>query len=192
MSDNIYFVAAAGSEAAKPITDWIDALNNHRAWVRAFVKRHNLGKVEWIAYNHVIVGFQPVYKTPCSWAESNAHWSAWITAHPLWRRVKARRGADYLVPRKDSPAAKVLAKEWAERPRPGDGGDLGHIITGVRDFMSWMQGMKLFHAGWRLRDDKSVIVVVPYHVTKAKSWKPLAGLKRGSQEKLRAEWNEKE
>lgn len=192
-SDNIYFVAAAGTPAAKPFADWLDASNKHTVWVRAFAKRHDLGKVEWISNNNtVVVGFRPMYKKPCLWADVEEHWKAYLTAHPLWRRIKSGNGCDYCVPRRDSTDGKVLAKEWSERPRPRDGEGLGHIVTGVNDFLSWMQGMTRHIAGWRIREDKSVIVVVPHHVTQAKSWKPLAGLKRGNQEKLRAEWHAKE
>lgn len=192
MPDNIYFNCTAGSPAAKLFANWQASIVTHRCWIRRFVRRHKLGKVEWVGLNGIsVVGFAPTIKTPCSWSESEAQWNAYMQAHPLWRRQKSRRGSDYLVPRKDSVDGKKLAKEWADRPRPTDGENLGHEVTGVHSFMDWMQGMRLFNAGWRCRDDGSVLLVVPYHVTKAKSWKPLEGVTRGDQDALREEWNEK-
>lgn len=193
MSDTIYFTITAGSPAAKPIIDWQASVETHRRWVNAFIKRHQLGKVDRIAVNDHTCGIAPVRATtkPRLWSERQAEWTAWLAAHMLWRRVKSRRGEDYAVPRKDTAQGKLLAKEWAERPKVHDEHSVSAAVTGVTRFDDWMRGRALYTAGWQIRDDGSILLAVPYHVTTAKAWKPLEGVVRGDQDALRAEYHAK-
>ena len=193
MTDHVYFNIKAGSPAAEPITSWQKAVEAHKVWVRAFVKRHDLEDAEWIGMNGIsVIGFAP--KKPHKallMREVNDLWSAWLEKHPLWRKVTSRRGADYAVPRKTTADAKVLAKEWASRPGIPDSERIGHEITGL-GFLDFMQGMALHHVGWRIRKDDSILLAVPYFATKRENWKPLKGLTRGNQDKLRDEWHDKD
>ena len=181
MSDNIYCNIASGTPAAALITEWKEAIEKQRAWVNKFVRRRKIKGVDFVQNRLSVVGFCP--RAPNTWEKL-------LEANPLWRREEPRHGISYMVPRQVGAEAKAVAKEWKDRPRIMSSDYVKAKMTGTDGFHDWMEGMTVHGMAWRIRDDGSVLAVIPYSVTKSKSYMPLEGFTIGDdQNALREEWH---
>lgn len=180
MSDNIYCIIDAGTPAAALIMEWKCSIEKQREWANRFVRRRKIKGVDFVQNRLSVIGFCP--RAPNTWEKL-------LDANPLWRREHVRRDIDYMVPRQVGADAKEVAKEWKDRPRIISTDHIKAKMTGTDGFHDWMEGMTLHGMGWRIRDDGSILAVIPYSVTKSKSYMPLEGFVIGDdQNALRDEW----